>query len=260
MIDLLTRRKVDLCSLQETRWRGGLNPGQTRWLTGKDSRMRFYWCGSADGHGGVGIMLAEKWADKVFSVIRVTDRILTLRLILGKQILTFVALYAPQAGMSVTAKDNFYFDLQSAIRSFPTTEALFLLGDWNGHVGATADGFGDVHGGHGFGMRNNEGERILDFALANNLVVGNTLFIKRESHLVTFSSGGNRTQIDYVLYRKSFRRLVTDVKVIPGEEVVQQHALLVCDLRVSVPSPRKQKFVLRLRAWKLRDPAVSSQF
>ena len=156
MIDLLTRRKVDLCSLQETRWKGGLNPGQTRWLTGKDSRMRFYWCGNADGRGGVGFMLAEKWADKVFSVQRVTDRILTLRLILGKQILTFVALYAPQAGLSVTAKDNFYFDLQSAIRNFPATEALFLLGDWNGHVGTYADGFEDVHGGHGFGMRNNE--------------------------------------------------------------------------------------------------------
>ena len=260
MIDLLTRRKVDLCSLQETRWRGGLNPGQTRWLTGKDSRMRFYWCGNADGRGGVGFMLAEKWADKVFSVVRVTDRILTLRLILGKQLLTFVALYAPQVGLSVTAKDNFYFDLQSAIRSFPDTEALFLLGDWNGHVGASADGFEDVHGGHGFGTRNNEGERILDFALANNLVVGNTLFIKRESHLVTFSSGGNRTQIDYVLYRKSFRKLVLDVKVIPGEEVVQQHALLVCDLRVSIPLPRKRKFVPRLRTWKLRDPAVRSRF
>ena len=79
------------------------------------------------------------------------------------------------------------------------SEEVIFLGDWNGHVGTAADGFELVHGGRGFGKRNPEGERVLDFALANDLVVGNTLFIKRESHLVTFSSGGNKTQVDYVL-------------------------------------------------------------
>ena len=67
----------------------------------------------------------------------------------------------------------------------------------------TSHGYGDVHGEHGFGKRNTEGERILDFALASDLVVGNTLFPKKESHLVTFSSGDKRTQVDYVLYRKA---------------------------------------------------------
>ena len=44
-----------------------------------------------------------------------------------------------------------------------------------------------MHGGHGFGVRNAEGERVLEFALANDLVVGNNRFIKRESHLVTYT-------------------------------------------------------------------------
>ena len=33
----------------------------------------------------------------------------------------------------------------------------------NGHVGRDADGYGGVHGGMGFGTRNAEGERILEF-------------------------------------------------------------------------------------------------
>ena len=33
----------------------------------------------------------------------------------------------------------------------------------NGHVGRDADGYGSVHGGMGFGTRNAEGERILEF-------------------------------------------------------------------------------------------------
>ena len=53
------------------------------------------------------------------------------------------------------------------------SEKVIFLGDWHGHVGADVDGLELVHGGHGFGKRNPEGERVLDFALANKLVVDN---------------------------------------------------------------------------------------
>ena len=33
----------------------------------------------------------------------------------------------------------------------PATEIFKPVGDWNGHVGATAGVFSDAHGGHGFG-------------------------------------------------------------------------------------------------------------
>ena len=100
----------------------------------------------------------------------------------------------------------------------------------------------------------------MEFALANDLVVGNTCFRKRVSHLVTYSSSNHSTQIDYIIYRKSFRKAVNDVKVIPTEECVQQHNLLICDLTVCIPSAKKHKFIPRIPTWKLRDPAVSKDF
>ena len=63
----------------------------------------------------------------------------------------------------------------------PSSEIVIPRGDWNGHVGLGGNGFEDVHGGHGFGMHNVEGKRVLEFALANDLVVGNTCFITRGS-------------------------------------------------------------------------------
>ena len=261
VVETLARRRVDLCSLQEIRKKCRLKKNkQVDWIPGKDSRMRLYWCGNEKSQGGVGIMLAEKWVEKVFEVQRVSDSILVLKLIFGKRIFTFVALYAPQAKRPTADKNRFYDQLESTVMGIPTSEEVFFLGDWNGHVGADALGYEVVHGGHAFGKRNKEGERILEFALANDLIVGNTLFLKRESHLVTYSSGGKRTQVDYVLYRRSFRRTVTNVKVIPGEEVVQQHFLLVCDFTVRIPPQKKRKFVPRLRTWKLNDPAVASRF
>ena len=42
-------------------------------------------------------------------------------------------------------------------------------------------------------------KRLLEFAMANDLVVGNTCIGKRESHLVTYSSSKHSPQIDCIL-------------------------------------------------------------
>ncbi|XP_070045687.1 uncharacterized protein [Nicotiana tomentosiformis] len=79
---------------------------------------------------------------------------------------------------------------------------IFIGGDFNGHVGKTARGYDEVHGGFGFGVRNERGTSLLDFAKAFNLVLANTGFQKREEHLVTFQSRVAKTQIDYLLLRR----------------------------------------------------------
>ncbi len=139
---------------------------------------------------------------------------------------------------------QFYDQLQTICTNIPSTEVAIILGDRNGHVGAAAEGYVNVHGGHGYGARNTDGERILEFATANDLFIGNTRFIKRDSHLVTYQSGDHRAQIDYVLYPVRFHKAVANVKVIPGEECASQHHLLVCDLRVQIPHPKKKHGIL----------------
>jgi hypothetical protein len=104
------------------------------------------------------------------------------------------------------------------VSSVSISEKLFI-GYLNGHVGFTRVGFDGVHGGFGYGSRN-QGESILNFALAYDLIVANTLFRKRVSHLVTFSSGQHCSQIDFILTRREDRHTCLDCKVIPGECVV----------------------------------------
>src|SRR5215218_10494332 len=82
---------------------------------------------------------------------------------------------------------------------------------------------------------------VLSFALAYDMVVANTLFRKRESHLVTFSSGLHSSQIDFVLSRREDRRACIDCKVIPGESVVPQHKLVVTDFRFRVHVQRGKR-------------------
>ena len=80
---------------------------------------------------------------------------------------------------------------------------------------------------------NLESERILEFAVAYSLVVSNSLFMKRESHLVTYQSGEEQSQIDYILVKRQNITLVRNVKVISNKECVTQHKVLVCDARIA---------------------------
>jgi hypothetical protein len=120
------------------------------------------------------------------------------------------------------------------VSSVPISEKLFIGGDFNEHVGSTRVGFDGVHEGFEYGSRNQEGDGILNFALAYDLFVTNTLFRKRVSHLVTFSSGQHCSQIDFILARREDRHACLDCKVITGECVVPQHKLVVADFRFQV--------------------------
>jgi hypothetical protein len=60
----------------------------------------------------------------------------------------------------------------------PISKKLFIGGDINGHVGSTRVGFDEVHGGFGYGSRNQEEEGILNFVIAYDLIVANTHFRK----------------------------------------------------------------------------------
>ena len=88
-----------------------------------------------------------------------------------------------------------------------------------GHIGGDSSGYKSAHGGFGFGVRNSGGVVVMDFAIAYDLLVVNSLFKKREDHLVTFNSGSFKTQIDYFLTRADSRRSCRDCKVIPSEFV-----------------------------------------
>ena len=74
--------------------------------------------------------------------------------------------------------------------------------DMNGHTGSTCDGFEDVMGCFGFGVRNQEGENKLGLCQEHNLRVRTSYYQKRREHPITYKSGGNESQIDYALCRR----------------------------------------------------------
>ena len=75
--------------------------------------------------------------------------------------------------------------------------------------------------------KDESGEKLLDFALAKDLVIANSIFRKKDEHLTTYKSGGHATQVDYFLVRKGDRASCLDCKVVLGTEMPTQHKILV---------------------------------
>jgi hypothetical protein len=143
--------------------------------------------------------------------------IILVKLLVRDLVFNVISAYAPQIGLNESVKMQFWEELDALVSSVPIYEKLFIGGNLNGHVGSTRVGFDGVHGGFGYGSRNQEWEGILNFALAYDLIVANALLRKRVSHLVTFSSSQHCSQIDFVLARREDRHACLDCKVISGE-------------------------------------------
>jgi len=111
-----------------------------------------------------------------------------------------------------------------------------------GHVGETGEGYEGVHSGHGYGTRNEEGVRIIEFGDATGLVLTNTFFRKAQDKLVTYSSGKNKSALDFIMVTKEDRVSIRNVKVIHSKDTVQQHILVIADMNFKDRRQSKAKY------------------
>ncbi|XP_016540999.2 craniofacial development protein 2-like [Capsicum annuum] len=157
---------------------------------------------------------------------------MSIKLVFGGFTLNAYSVYAPQVGLSEEEKIRFWEDLDEVVRGMPSSEKIVIAGDFNGHIGTLQGGFSNVHGGFGFGERNEEGAALLDFARSFGLVVVNLSFSKKDDLLITFQSAIAKTQINFLLLKKEDRVLCKDCNVISSENLSTQHRLLVMDLGI----------------------------
>ncbi|VFQ93629.1 unnamed protein product [Cuscuta campestris] len=178
LVQVLKRRRIQVACLQETRWVGT--------KAREVDCFKLWYSGSARGRNGVGILVALELREFVVEVKRINDRLMFIKLVLGGCAINVVSAYAPHVGLEDEVKREFLDALDGVVVGFPLTEKVVIGGDFNGHIGESADGFEDVHGGFGFGSRNPTGVSLLEFARASDMVVANSCFPKRDDHLANF--------------------------------------------------------------------------
>ena len=99
-----------------------------------------------------------------------SDRVMSLRVSIGKEICKIVSAHAPQVGCDIE-EEAFWEEMTQVMQG---GEKVWIEGGLNGHVGESNKGNKECTGNCGMGIRNEEGERIISFAKAESLVIVNT--------------------------------------------------------------------------------------
>ncbi|XP_047502457.1 craniofacial development protein 2-like [Penaeus chinensis] len=198
----MERKRINVLRVQETKWKGkkAKEIGQG---------YKLFYNGDGNRRNGVVIVLDSSLKEGVLEVSRVSDRLIAVKVSIEGLIVNIVSAYAHMPGCEEEEKVEFW-RLGDYLSSVEEREELWLGGDVNGHVGSGNIGAEEVMGRHGHGERNDQGDQILSIAGMFGLVVVNTDFSKPEAKKVTYSSGGRKSQIDYIMTRRRSLKTLRD--------------------------------------------------
>ena len=79
--------------------------------------------------------------------------------------ITVIQVYAPTSNTEEAEVEWFYEDLQDLLELTLQKDVLFMIGDWNAKVGSQETP--GVTGNSGLGIRNEAGQRLIEFCPAS---------------------------------------------------------------------------------------------
>ena len=92
----------------------------------------------------------------------------------------------PQSAMLKKLKLNVFLKSTRLLELTPKKDVLFIIGGWNAKVGSQETP--GVTGKFGLGLKNEAGQRLIEFHQENALVIANTLFQQHKRRLYTWTS------------------------------------------------------------------------
>ena len=142
-----------------------------------------------------------------------------------------IQVYAPTSNAEETEVEWFYEDLQDLLELTPKKDVLLIIGNWNAQVRSQETP--GVTGKFGLGVRNEAGQRLIEFCQDNALVIANTLFQqhKRKTLQLTSPDGQHRNQIDYILCSQKWRSSIQSAKTRMGADSGSDHEVLIAKFR-----------------------------
>ena len=103
--------------------------------------------------------------------------------------ITVILVYAPTSNTEEAEVEWFYEDLQDLLELTHKKDVPFIIRDWNAKV--ISQETPGVTGKFGLGMRNEAGQRLIEFCQENVLVIANILFQQHKKRFYTWTSHGH---------------------------------------------------------------------
>ena len=139
------------------------------------------------------------------------------------------------------------------------------MGDLNGRVGSNRTNLENVIGPFGEINRNDDGERLLDWCLLNNMSIMNGFFKQRDNHKYTryrwnrnTGQFDQRSIIDYFL--SSDKRIFNNVKVLPGDSMDSDHRLVIAIITQEFKRAPLTNKIRKIKTENLKDTSHKEEF
>ena len=159
------RRGMDVLALCETKMKG---KGEVAFgeVTGRVSGVK-----RGRAREGVALLLSEWMGNKVVEWKEVSSRLMWVRVRMGRECWAFISAYGPGYERSEEERDDIWNDLTRCVDGLSTRNYVVVLGD------GELEG---VVGKYGVPGENESGERLLDMCVEQELVIGNSFFLRRK--------------------------------------------------------------------------------
>ncbi|XP_072051743.1 craniofacial development protein 2-like [Amphiura filiformis] len=250
LLNQIEKYKWEILGIAETHWIDSgefISKGYKILCSGNDSIHR----------AGVAILLNKKAQNALLGYNPISARLLSARFQTQNGAMTVLQVYAPNTADSEEMVEEFYDLLQTTINKTPKNDILLVMGDLNAKVGCDCTQWENVIGNHGYGQRNDRGEKLLNFCAVNNLFITNTMFKqKKDSRQWTWESPDQKThnKIDYIIISNRWKTSVTNARSFPSADVGSDHQLVITNIRLKFHAKKKPNYPKHYDIFRLKSP------
>ncbi|XP_008183016.1 craniofacial development protein 2-like [Acyrthosiphon pisum] len=250
--------EIQILALQEIRW---LNKGSLK----KENLTLFYSSLENKKHeNGVGIMIHDSILPQVKIFKAINNRLCCI--ILKGRIFNIgiICCYGPTEDGQDEKKEEFMEELDRAYDDIPRHCIKVLLGDFNAKIGREGTYKPTIGSESLHHINNDNGTRLINMAIAKDLIISSTYFPRKDIHKQTWISpdGHTKNQINYVLIDKKHKGCINNVRSYRGADADSDHYLLIIQfkLKLSCRWRRKNTETKRFDIGKLKNKEVAKKY
>lgn len=230
VIQEMKRTGIQILGLSEVRWPG----------TGKieiDDHV-IYFSGGENNYPqqyGVAFIIQKNIDKSIENFTPHSERIALIQLKSKNTTINLVQVHAPTADKEQNEIEEFYDGISTITKCLKKHHVNVILGDFNAKIGKGK--VTDIIGEYGLGIRNDRGDRLIQFCQEEEYVISNTWFKLPHRRIYTWKSPQEneltivRNQIDFVLINRRFKSSIQSAKTYPGMDIGSDHTPVVIKLR-----------------------------
>lgn len=232
LVQNVIKYNVDILAIQEARWTGN--------GTVMCNGYKLIYGGAEQHICGTAFLIKNNYTEAIKRYEFLNDRLGYIEFKGQFNNIIFINTHAPTEDKDDDVKDEHYDTLEELYRRLPNYATKIVLGDMNAKIGKE-DRYIPTIGKHSLHETTNEnGQRLINFAEGNDLVIKSTMFPHKNIHKITWISPNNRikNQIDHILINRRRQSSIEDVRTYRGADADSDHLLVMGKLKIKIASTK----------------------